>query len=37
MANTPVDVYQGVRKRKLGEPDGGFPPSEDPDIVDSPD
>lgn len=32
MANTPVDVYQGVRKRKLGEPEGGFPPSEDPDL-----
>jgi hypothetical protein len=31
MANTPVDVYQGVRARKLGEPEGGFPPSEDPD------
>lgn len=29
--NTPVDVYQGVRSRKLGEPEGGFPPSEDPD------
>jgi hypothetical protein len=30
MAYTPVDVYQGVRARKLGEPPGGFPPSEDP-------
>lgn len=29
MTNTPVDVFQGVRRRKLGEPDGGFPPSED--------
>jgi hypothetical protein len=27
--NTPVDVYQVVRARKLGEPQGGFPPSED--------
>lgn len=32
MANTPVDVYQGVRERKLGKPEGGFPPSEDPDV-----
>lgn len=31
MANTPVGVYQGVRARKLGEPEGGFPPSEDPE------
>jgi hypothetical protein len=31
MSYTPVDVYQGVRARKLGEPEGGFPPSEDPD------
>jgi hypothetical protein len=31
MSNTPVDVYQGVRARKLGEPEGGFPPSEDPE------
>jgi hypothetical protein len=31
MANTPVDVYQNVRARKLGEPAGGFPPSEDPE------
>jgi hypothetical protein len=31
MANTPVDVYEVVRKRKLGEPEGGFPSSEDPD------
>ena len=29
MSYTPVDVYQGVRIRKLGEPSGGFPPSED--------
>jgi hypothetical protein len=29
MSYTPVDVYQGVRARKLGEPEGGFPPSED--------
>jgi hypothetical protein len=32
MANTPVDVYLEVRARKLGEPEGGFPPSEDPEI-----
>jgi len=31
MANTPVDVHQGIRTRKLGEPPGGFPPTEDPD------
>ncbi len=30
MSYTPVDVYQVVRARKLGEPAGGFPPSEDP-------
>ncbi len=29
MSYTPVDVHQGVRARKLGEPPGGFPPSED--------
>lgn len=29
MSYTPVDVYQSVRARKLGEPEGGFPPSED--------
>jgi len=29
MSHTPVEVYQGVRARKLGEPEGGFPPSED--------
>jgi hypothetical protein len=29
MSYTPVEVYQGVRARKLGEPEGGFPPSED--------
>jgi hypothetical protein len=29
MSYTPVDVNQGVRSRKLGEPPGGFPPSED--------
>ncbi len=29
MAYTPVDVYQGVRARKVGEPVGGFPPSVD--------
>lgn len=27
MFNTPVDVHQGVRERKLGEPPGGYPPS----------
>lgn len=31
MANTPVDVHQGIRARKLGEPPGGFPPAEDQD------
>jgi hypothetical protein len=36
MAYTPVDVYQGVRARKLGEPEGGFPPSEDPGIDELP-
>jgi hypothetical protein len=30
MTYTPVAVNQGVRARKLGEPHGGFPPSEDP-------
>ncbi len=31
MSYTPVDVHQGIRARKLGEPPGGFPPSdEDP-------
>jgi hypothetical protein len=30
MSYTPVDVHQGVRARKLGEPPGGFPPSDDP-------
>jgi hypothetical protein len=29
MAYTPVDVHQGIRELKLGEPPGGFPPSED--------
>ncbi len=29
MSYTPVDVNQRVRARKLGEPEGGFPPSED--------
>jgi len=29
MSNTPVDVHQGIRTLKLGEPPGGFPPSED--------
>jgi hypothetical protein len=29
MSYTPVDVHQGVRARKLGEPPGGFPPSDD--------
>jgi hypothetical protein len=29
MAYTPVDVHQGIRARKLGEPPGGFPPSDD--------
>jgi hypothetical protein len=32
MAYTPVDVHQGIRARKLGEPPGGFPPSEDEDV-----
>ena len=31
MANTPVDVHQGIRERKLGEPPGGFPPAEELD------
>jgi hypothetical protein len=31
MTNTPVDVHQGIRECKLGEPPGGFPPSDDPD------
>lgn len=31
MAYTPVDVHQGIRARKLGEPLGGFPPSDDVD------
>ena len=30
MSYTPVDVHQGIRARKLGEPPGGFPPSDDP-------
>ena len=34
MLNTPVDVHQAVRARKLGEPPGGFPPDED-DFSDS--
>ena len=34
MSYTPVDVHQGVRQQKLGEPPGGFPPSEDEDIDD---
>jgi hypothetical protein len=29
MTSTPVDVHQGVRARKLGEPPGGFPPNDD--------
>ena len=29
MTYTPVDVFQRVRAMKLGEPAGGFPPSED--------
>jgi hypothetical protein len=29
MAYTPVDVHQGIRARKLGEPPGGFPPNVD--------
>ena len=29
MANTPVDVHQGLRAKKLGEPPGGFPPDGD--------
>ncbi|MGO9972692.1 MAG: hypothetical protein ACLP01_07775 [Solirubrobacteraceae bacterium] len=32
MSYTPVDVHQGIRARKLGEPPGGFPPSEDEGI-----
>jgi hypothetical protein len=31
MAYTPVDVHQGIRARKLGEPRGGFPPTDEPD------
>lgn len=31
MANIPVDVHQGIRQRKLGEPPGGFPPTGDLD------
>jgi hypothetical protein len=31
MAYTPVDVHQGIRARKLGEPRGGFPPCDEPD------
>jgi hypothetical protein len=29
MSNTPVDVNQGIRARKLGEPPGGFPPGDE--------
>jgi hypothetical protein len=29
MSYTPVDVHQGIRARKLGEPPGGFPPSDE--------
>lgn len=30
MTNTPVDIHQELRRRRLGEePQGGFPPSED--------
>jgi hypothetical protein len=29
MSCTPVDVHQGIRASKLGEPPGGFPPSDD--------
>jgi hypothetical protein len=29
LTSTPVDVHQNVRAVKLGEPPGGFPPSED--------
>lgn len=29
MTYTPVEVHQGIRALKLGEPPGGFPPSED--------
>jgi hypothetical protein len=28
MKYTPVDVHQGIREKKLGEPPGGFPPDE---------
>jgi hypothetical protein len=29
MSNTPADIHQGIRASKLGEPRGGFPPSDD--------
>jgi hypothetical protein len=29
MSYTPVDIHQGIRAAKLGEPPGGFPPSDD--------
>lgn len=29
MSYTPVDVHQGIRACKLGEPPGGFPPADD--------
>ena len=30
MTNTPVDIHQELRRRRLGEePPGGFPPPED--------
>jgi hypothetical protein len=29
MSNTPVDIHQRVRAAKLGEPRGGFPPSDE--------
>jgi hypothetical protein len=33
MFYTPVDVHQGIRARKLGEPPGGFPPPDADDEV----
>lgn len=29
MSNTPADIHQGIRASKLGEPPGGFPPSDE--------
>lgn len=33
MTKTPVDVHQGVRARKLGEPPGGYPPADELDVA----